>query len=278
MKESSRSCCIKREIHTTTMKVTPFLIAIIATTTTTTVVVVDAFNIICPPTTSYRIGTIRLQSTANTKGSNTGRRNVDEDMLSSLQHEYKVLQEKLLEDLIINHDGDEALKDEEHMLEVAIEATKLQEHRQKELIKDATHDIQQAEDGRQKVLHLKEKTLNDAFLKTLESKEVDADDRMVESYNEAYEDLQRYNEFELTFDLQELEAKHKLEASKVLLKTLKENETKLQATLDTMKAEEVKMETTTHYYEQQHRSILNKIKDAIYAHPDILTNLDPHIF
>ena len=276
------------------MKITPFLIAIIASATTA-VVVVDAF-FVYQPATMHRSAAVQqrvvvLESTAaNTKGgSSSSRRNVDEDMLTSLQHEYKVLQEKLLEDLIINHDGDSALVDEEHMLEVAIEATKLQKHRQQQLIQDANEDIQKAENGRQKVIHLKEKTLQDAFSKTLEDTTrgdddnvEDADNKMVESYNEAYENLQRYNEFELTFDLQELEAKHKLEASKILLKTLKENETKLQTFLDTMKAEEMKMErdinTTTHYYVQHHRSILDKVKDAIYSHPDILTNLDPHIF
>ena len=207
--------------------------------------------------------------------------------LASLQHQYKVLQEHLLDEIVLHrndHDGSAANSArfvEEQMIETVTKATRLHEHRQEEIIEEAYKEIKQAEEARKKAIHLKEKIFEDTFATSDGDDSTGAageknDEKMIESLNKAYEDLERLNDFELSFDFKELEAKHKLEAAKLLLEDLKTNEAKLMKTLNKLHEEDwdYELEQTTH---ENHRSFLDKIKDAIYAHPDLLASLDPHI-
>jgi len=137
--------------------------------------------------------------------------------MAELQHEYKVLQEELLQDIVIKHDEEEARKVEERMLEIVAEATVAQEREQME-------------------------QLNDIWL---------------------------HNGFG---DISDFETMHKMEATSLLLGQLKHNESVLKAALERLKEEDEKAELS-----RQHRSFLDRVKDAIYAHPDLLASLDPHI-
>ena len=93
-----------------------------------------------------------------------------------------------------------------------------------------------------------------------------------------------YDQLALYTDFKELAAKHKVAAAKTLLGHLLENEKKLHTILEQLKNEHgenkkkskalVQKEETVHAH---HRSILDKVKGAIMAHPDIFINLDPHI-
>ena len=135
----------------------------------------------------------------------------DDSMLARLQHDYKALQERLLSDVVIKHDQEDAERVEEHMLEIATEAARVQEHKVMDIIN--------------------------------------------------HEDLQ---------------SKHKVEAAKILLGQLKRNESVLMTALEKLKEEKKALHEQEELH-AQHRSFLNKVKDAIYAHPDLLASLDPHI-
>lgn len=182
----------------------------------------------------------------------------DDDTLAKLQHEYKVLQEKLYRDVVIKHDEEDAEKVEEQMLETLTEATKIHEHKQMEIMDDAEHTRMEAQKTRQRAQALKQggKGKDAAIVNEIEA---------------AYEDLVRYS------DYKELEATDKKEAAKLLLDELKENENRLTATLEALKEENKKNHELEKELHTQHRSFLDDVKGAIYAHPDILIGLDPHI-
>lgn len=154
----------------------------------------------------------------------------DDTTLADLQHEYKVLQEKLLADIVIAHDDDDAETVEEQMIEVAAQASAVQIQHQMEEIDEAETELHQAEDW--------------------------------------FDGLDR--------EFMELETKHKIEAAKILLQRLKVNESRLAATLAKLKEE--KHNEEIHREEaSKHRSFLDQVKDAIFSHPDLLINMDPHI-
>ena len=124
--------------------------------------------------------------------------------LASLQHQYKVLQEHLLDEIVLHrndHDGSAANSArfvEEQMIETVTKATRLHEHRQEEIIEEAYKEIKQAEEARKKAIHLKEKIFEDTFA-TSDGTAADKDEKMIKSLNDAYEDLERLNDFELSF-------------------------------------------------------------------------------
>jgi len=180
-----------------------------------------------------------------------------EEDLARLQSEYKHLQERLLDDVVRKHDEADAELVEQQLLEIATEATRLQEMKQVELMEEAEHLKHDAQVARDRAMQLKQQ----------ECKEVDA--RLVDEIKLAYEDLVRYS------DYKELQAQTQLEAAQTLLAELFENERRLQATLETLKhAHDHEMKEELH---TRHRSFLDNVKGAILSHPDIMINLDPHI-
>lgn len=214
------------------------------------VVTTEAFVAGVPPTLK---ATVALRDAAPT----TTRDKTD--VLAQLQHEYKVLQEKLLRDIVIQHDEEDAEMVEEQMIDIATKATKILEDQQLDAIQEAERTRSQAEDARKRVLEVFEK-----------DREHDSADYAICSELVSYSHLKG------------LEATNKIKAANTLLAQLKENEVRLQATLEALKEERHKSETTAVSLEKevhtQHRSFLEKTKDAIMAHPEILVNMDPHIF
>jgi len=178
----------------------------------------------------------------------------DDSALARLQHEYKVLQERLYRDLVIQHDEEDAEQVEEQMIGVLTDATKILEHKQMEIIDEADRTRSEAQKARQRARSFQQNERADGEMEA------------------AYEDLVRYS------DYKELQAADKKEAAQILLNELKENEERLGATLEKLRTEAKKntaaLEEELH---TQHRSFLDDVKGAIYAHPDILIGLDPHI-
>ena len=216
-------------------------------------VATHAFVVPVPPTLR---ATAVLQDTTTTKNSSVRSEN---DALEELQHEYKVLQEKLLRDVVIVHDEEDAELIEEQMIEIAAKATKIHEEHQRKAIQEAENTRLAAQEVRERAL--------DAFQEAVEH---DAEPSIV------YDKLVEYSDF------RELTAAHKISACNILLKQLEANEKRLEHTLETLKTEyhkDEKQETASLEEEihSQHRSFLDKVKDAIRAHPDILISLDPHI-
>ena len=157
----------------------------------------------------------------------------DDTTLAKLQHEYKILQERLLAVVVLQHDSEDAERVEEELLEIAAEATRVLEHQQMDILH------REAE-------HVKRATKDNAWGEILE------------------------------IETDQLLAKHKMEAAEMLLKQLKRNEAILMATLETLREEKAAHDKEEEIH-RQHRSFLDKVKDAIYAHPDLLVRLDPHI-
>ena len=141
---------------------------------------------------------------------------------------------------------------------------------------------------------LQEKLLSDLVLKHDAQDVIRVEERMIEVLAEASaverhelaKDVQEANaESEqsighLDHDFKEIAAMQKAEAAKVLLERLEENEIKLAATqARLMRGAEKHDDVQKHAKEatEHHRSFLNTVKDAIYAHPDLLASMDPHI-
>jgi len=212
------------------------------------------------PTTLILCETASSNSNVDARGNNNNYDDHlnDNEALKKLQHEYRILQERLYADLVLKHDEEDAELVEEQMLEIATSATKIHEHKQMEIIHDAERRHLQAMEVRKRAEALRED-------------EVGLDATMVNEMEAAYDDLVRYSDFK------DLEAQDKLEAAKTLLDELTENETRLRATLLALKEEKGKNVALEEELHAQHRSFLDKVKDAIYAHPDIIISLDPHI-
>ena len=184
--------------------------------------------------------------------------------LTKLQKEYKVLQERLYADVVLKHDLQDAEQVEEQMIEKLIEADHILEDHQRDIIEEADEIQMNAQKTRQRAQDIK-----------IAEKEKAKDEDTVFEIEAAYEDLVRYSDFK------ELEAIDKKEAAVTLLKELKENEKRLEATLEALHQEykkdpDTRSASATNIH-AQHRSFLDAIKAAIYSHPDILINLDPHI-
>lgn len=195
-------------------------------------------------------------------------RSVDYDSetaaLAKLQKEYKVLQERLYVDVVLKHDIQGAEQVEEQMIEKLIEADHILEDHQRDLIEEADQIQMEAQKTRQRAQDIKKA-----------EKEKATDEAMAFELEAAYEDLVRYSDFK------ELAALDKKEAARTLLKELKENEKRLEATLEALHQEykedpDTRAASATNIH-AQHRSFLDDIKAAIYTHPAILINLDPHI-
>uniref|UniRef100_A0A7S3KYE9 Uncharacterized protein n=1 Tax=Amphora coffeiformis TaxID=265554 RepID=A0A7S3KYE9_9STRA len=192
----------------------------------------------------------------------TTKTNLVDPKLVQLQHEYKVLQERLLQDVVLTHDQDDAETIEEQMIEIAQQATRRHEEHQKDILREAQHNVEEAQETRQRLRELRQQ------------------DKKIPMEFDVYDQLAFYN------DYQELAAKHKVAVAKTLLKHLEENEKKLHAMLDVLKQEHQEHRdgnNNKHVKQQEkmlhshHSSFLDNVKGAILAHPDILISLDPHI-
>jgi len=173
-------------------------------------------------------GVVRvLKNQATTKSTDDGD---TASVLVKLQHEYKELQEKLLSDLVLKHDAQDAIRVEERMIEVLAEASAVERHELAKDVQEANAELEQS------IGHL-------------------------------------------DHDFKEIAAMQKAQAAKVLLERLEENEIKLAATQARLRRAEKHDDVQKHAQEatEHHRSFLNKVKDAIYAHPDLLVSMDPHI-
>ena len=97
--------------------------------------------------------------------------------------------------------------------------------------------------------------------------------KLAKEHNTDIDVIHEAERLELQFSFDELEAKHKIQAALFLLEQLQENEAILQAALHKLREEKnEKLQLVA-----EHRSFLDKVKDAIYSHPDLLSRLDPHI-
>lgn len=205
--------------------------------------------------------TSAIRTATNIDDTNPGDTTVDPKLVK-LQHEYKILQEKLLKDVVLAHDEDDAEIIEEQMIEIAERATKIHEEHQKEILREAEHTMEDVQAARQRLHELREQETA-MELDTVRHMNVDV-----------------YDQLALYSDLEELAARHKVAAAKTLLSHLEENEKKLHAALEQLKKEhdqsenKIKKEETVHTH---HRSFLDKVKGVIMAHPDIFISLDPHI-
>ena len=217
----------------------------------------------------------------------------DESLLAGLQHEYKVLQEQLYNDITVTHDEDDAELVEEHMLEIIQGANTLHKHQQYEKLQEAEQEYSLADANIASARSLKQKALDHLISTEKQAHDMQETEKFAESIEQQHEDykllkdlgkehnsdidvIHEAERLELQFGFDELEAKHKIDAAQFLLQELANNERILQATLDKLRDEKNEHEEELLLH-ATHRSFLDKVKDSIYAHPDLLSKFDPHI-
>ena len=249
----------------------------------------EAFVII-PSLQQSVVGPIQQLAATKSSGSSVN----DESLLAGLQHEYKVLQEQLYNDIAVTHDENDAELVEEHMLEIIQGANTLHKHQQYEKLQAAEEEYSLADANIASARSLKQKALDHLISTEKQAHDMQETEKFAESIEQQHEDykllkdlgkehnsdidvIHEAERLELQFGFDELEAKHKIDAAQFLLQELANNERILQATLDKLRDEKKEHEEELLLQHATHRSFLDKVKDSIYAHPDLLSKFDPHI-
>lgn len=108
----------------------------------------------------------------------------DDALLDRIQHEYKQLQEKLLRDLVVVHDNEEAEQIEEEMVEKAVQAASVIRYKQMKVLDEAEKEMKKALGDIEQARALKDQVHDEAI-------QAEKEATLLESIDAQYEDMER---------------------------------------------------------------------------------------
>jgi hypothetical protein len=183
-----------------------------------------------------------------------------EDVLARIQREYRELQERLLRDLVVTHDYEDAGRLEEQLVEKAAEAAAVRRAQLLRKLSDAEGELQRAVSGK---LHAR--ILREAVREEAAQAERDRNWRLVADDHELERDAE-IAEYRSEYHAELAEQKER--SAVRLLRKLQDYESRLQQALQDMRAlhksgGSMSLQERIQVVSAQHEDLLDKIKAVI---------------